>query len=78
MHKVFKNHEGNDIAASIFGKEPDPLVVFLHGGGQTRFAWDDAAKNISEKGFFVITYDLRGHGDSFWSQEGNYPVFIKR
>ena len=31
MHKVFKNHEGNDIAASIFGKEPDPLVVFLHG-----------------------------------------------
>ena len=28
MYKVFKNREGNDIAASIFGKESDPLVVF--------------------------------------------------
>ena len=74
MFKVFKNREGNDIAASIFGKEPDPLVVFLHGGGQTRFAWEDVAKNISEKGFFVITYDLRGHGDSFWSKEGKYTI----
>ena len=74
MYKIFKNHEGSDIAASIFGKESDPLVVFLHGGGQTRFAWDKAAKNISEKGFFVITYDLRGHGDSFWSQEGKYTI----
>lgn len=74
MYKVFKNREGNDIAASIFGKESDPLVVFLHGGGQTRFAWEDVAKNISEKGFFVITYDLRGHGDSFWSKEGKYTI----
>ena len=74
MFKIFKNFEGKDIAATVFGKESDPLVIFLHGGGQTRFAWDNAAKNISAKGFFVITYDLRGHGDSFWSKEGKYTI----
>jgi pimeloyl-ACP methyl ester carboxylesterase len=74
MFKTFKNLEGKDIAASVFGEESNPLVVFLHGGGQTRFAWDEAAESISQKGFFVITYDLRGHGDSFWSEEGNYRI----
>ena len=48
MLKVFKNFEGNDIAGSIYGEESDSLVIFLHGGGQTRFAWDNAAENISK------------------------------
>ena len=74
MFKIFKNFEGNDIAGSIYGAESDPLVIFLHGGGQTRFAWDNAAENISKKGFHVITYDLRGHGDSFWSETGDYKI----
>ena len=51
MHRTFKNLEGNSIAASVFGKESDPLVIFLHGGGQTRFAWDKAAESISQKVF---------------------------
>ena len=76
MLKVFKNFEGNDIAGSIYGEESDPLVIFLHGGGQTRFAWDNAAENISKKGFHVITYDLRGHGDSFWSETGDYKICL--
>ena len=74
MFRTFKNFEGENIAASVFGRASDPLVVFLHGGGQTRFAWDRAAEKVSQKGFFVITYDLRGHGDSFWSKEGNYRI----
>ena len=32
MFKVFKNREGNDIAASIFGKEPD-IKEFRFGAG---------------------------------------------
>ena len=51
MFKTFKNLEGRDIAASVFGEESNPLVVFLHGGGQTRFAWDKAAESISQKDF---------------------------
>ena len=74
MTEIFKNSEGDSIVASIFGNEDNPLVIFLHGGGQTRFAWRQAAENISNKGFYVITYDLRGHGDSFWSKKGNYKI----
>ena len=54
MFKVFKNCDGNDIAGSIYGEESDSLVIFLHGGGQTRFAWDNAAENISKKAFTLL------------------------
>ena len=74
MEKVFEISDGNNLAASIFGNEKNPLVIFLHGGGQTRFAWDNAAEIISAKGFYVITYDLRGHGNSFWSKAGHYSI----
>lgn len=74
MEKVFKNSDGQELAASTYGNKKNPLVIFLHGGGQTRFAWEKVAKKVSSKGFYVITYDLRGHGDSFWSEKGNYRV----
>ena len=35
----FKLKSGLDIAASSWGKEADPLIVLMHGGGQTRHAW---------------------------------------
>tara|TARA_X000001036_G_scaffold345451_1_gene325252 strand:+ start:432 stop:1271 length:840 start_codon:yes stop_codon:yes gene_type:complete len=74
MTEIFKNSDNESIAASLFGRSSDPLVIFLHGGGQTRFAWHQAAIKISKEGFYVVTYDLRGHGDSFWSREGNYRI----
>ena len=39
MTEIFKNSEGDSIAASIFGSEDNPLVILLHGGRQTRFTW---------------------------------------
>ena len=63
MERIFKDKDGQTIAATIYGQEENPLVILLHGGGQTRHAWDQASKNISEAGFHVVAYDLRGHGD---------------
>jgi len=74
MERIFEDHEGQNIAATIYGQEENPLVILLHGGGQTRHAWDEASRNISESGFYVVAYDLRGHGDSFWSKEGDYSI----
>lgn len=74
MERIFKDKDGQTIAATIYGHEENPLVILLHGGGQTRHAWDQASKNISEAGFHVVAYDLRGHGDSFWSKEGDYSI----
>jgi peroxiredoxin len=49
-------------------------VVFLHGGGQTRRSWGRAAAAVAQKGWQAITVDLRGHGESDWSDDGDYRV----
>ena len=78
MPEYFENEEGKKLAASTWGNKKNPLVIFLHGGGQTRFAWAEAGNKISQHGFYVIAYDLRGHGDSFWSKEGDYTIHAHR
>lgn len=49
-----------------------PWVVLLHGGFQTRASWRSAAEHLAERGYGVVTYDLRGHGDSGRSPDGDY------
>ncbi|OBK13714.1 peroxidase [Mycobacterium asiaticum] len=49
-------------------------MVFLHGGGQTRRSWTKVAAAVAERGFQAVTIDLRGHGESDWSDEGDYRV----
>lgn len=62
------------IAADAFGNPTDKPVIFLHGGGQTRHSWGDSAKIIAENGYYAILLDTRGHGDSSWSETGNYQM----
>ncbi len=70
----FKVSSGLNIAASSWGRESDPLVILLHGGGQTRHAWGETGKKLSQNGFYVLALDLRGHGDSDWHPDGEYGV----
>jgi pimeloyl-ACP methyl ester carboxylesterase len=65
---------GVRIAADRFGDPLAPAVVFLHGGGQTRRSWGRAAAAVAERGWQAITVDLRGHGESDWSEDGDYRV----
>lgn len=48
--------------------------MLLHGGGQTRHAWGTTAQVLADKGWHVISLDLRGHGDSAWDDEGDYTL----
>jgi peroxiredoxin len=65
---------GLRIVADRLGDPEAPAVVFLHGGGQTRRSWGRAAAAVAERGWQAITVDLRGHGESDWSKEGDYRV----
>jgi pimeloyl-ACP methyl ester carboxylesterase len=62
------------LVADIEGPEEASTVVLLHGGGQTRHSWADAMRALVERGYRVISYDARGHGDSGWSAAGAYGL----
>ena len=70
----FKVSPGLNIEATALGNPDDPLVILLHGGGQTRHAWRATAEKLSQSGFYAVAIDLRGHGDSDWSEEGDYAI----
>lgn len=66
--------DGVRIVADRYGDPTAPAVVFLHGGGQTRSSWGRAAAAVAAHGRQAVTVDLRGHGESDWSDEGDYRV----
>lgn len=67
----FVGAEDNRLAANLWDGHGHP-VIFLHGGGQTRRAWDATARQVAGNGMRAITVDQRGHGESAWVKSGNY------
>ena len=70
----FELPNGIVIAADAHGDSSAPTVLFLHGGGQTRHAWGGAAEALAALGYYAISMDHRGHGDSGWAPDGDYEV----
>ena len=69
-----KGADGFDLAAEITGA-PDAMPVLLaHGGGQTRRAWKRVTTDLADAGYCAIAFDMRGHGDSAWSDAGAYEI----
>jgi pimeloyl-ACP methyl ester carboxylesterase len=62
------------LVADAYGNRDDQPVVLLHGGGQTRHSWDNSARLLAAAGWYALTVDLRGHGDSDWSPDGVYSL----
>lgn len=60
------------LAADSWGDASRPPVVLLHGGGQTRHSWRKTAMQLADQGYFAVSFDARGHGDSSWSSQGDY------
>jgi pimeloyl-ACP methyl ester carboxylesterase len=55
--------DGTRLAYDVTGR--GPVVLLLHGGGQTRVPWHDLGyvKRLATE-FTVVTMDMRGHGES--------------
>lgn len=68
---VFTGASGNKLAADVFGEQGTP-VLLLHGGGQTRHAWQSTGSAIAREGSVAYALDQRGHGDSEWVADGAY------
>ena len=65
---------GVTIEFDLWGEVKEDAILFLHGGGQTRHSWNTTADKIIQTGGCAITLDLRGHGDSDWSDDGEYKL----
>ena len=70
----FETEPGFYVTGDAWGDPVNRPVLLLHGGGQTRHSWGDTAQLLAEAGWYAITLDARGHGDSDWSAEGHYGI----
>ncbi|MFJ2771056.1 alpha/beta fold hydrolase [Streptomyces sp. NPDC087300] len=72
--RTFEGHDGVPLTADTWGEATAPPVVLLHGGGQTRHAWARTGPRLAALGYRVVAPDLRGHGTSAWSADGDYDL----
>jgi pimeloyl-ACP methyl ester carboxylesterase len=72
--KLYPTDHGTQMAATNVGDPLAPPVLLFHGGGQTRHAWGGAARVLADRGWFAVSFDLPGHGDSDWVPEGVYDL----
>lgn len=56
-----------------WGNPDAPPLILQHGGRDHCRSWDWTAEELRHD-WHVICPDLRGHGDSEWSPEGNYGM----
>jgi non-heme chloroperoxidase len=64
--------DGLMLAGEAYGDSAAPPVLFFHGGGQSRNAWIGSAKAVAKAGYYGVSFDLRGHGDSDWAADSDY------
>ncbi len=69
-----RSHDGLELVADVGGPRDAPVVVLMHGGGQTRHSWSGAMRALMAQGYRVINFDARGHGESGWSPEKAYSL----
>ena len=66
--------DGIRLASDSYGDPDGPPVLLFHGGGQTRHSWHTTADTLAGQGWRAISVDLRGHGESQWSDNGDYSI----
>jgi non-heme chloroperoxidase len=61
---VVRTPDGVTIAAQEWGNPSGPEILFIHGFSQASLSWQRQVESDLAKEFRMVTYDLRGHGNS--------------
>jgi alpha-beta hydrolase superfamily lysophospholipase len=76
LHGTFYGSSKNDSAPAV-------LIVHAIGDSSRRKEYDNLARTLQGSGYAVLTFDLRGHGqsksvdkDEFWSQKYKNYTFV--
>jgi non-heme chloroperoxidase len=59
-----KTPDGLTISAQEWGNPAGPEILFIHGFSQSHLSWMRQVEGDLAKEFRIVTYDLRGHGNS--------------
>ena len=59
-----KTPDGLTISAQEWGNPAGPEILFIHGFSQSQLSWVRQVNSDLAKEFRIVTYDLRGHGNS--------------
>ena len=70
----FTTADGLSLAVDLSHASGQPTLLFAHGFGQTRGAWNAAAATMAAHGCRCVTFDSRGHGESGRSPGGDYHM----
>lgn len=65
---------GVRLVADVGGDPDHTPVLLMHGGGQTRRSWGTAVTALIARGYYVVSLDLRGHGESGWPEDADYSL----
>ncbi len=66
--------DGTRLHVEVFGAESGQTIVLAHGWTETLAFWTYVIRTLAAKGFRVVAYDLRGHGDSAAATGGDYAI----
>jgi len=61
---VARAPDGVSIAVQDWGNPAGPEILFIHGFSQASLSWAQQTSSELAKEFHIVTYDLRGHGNS--------------
>jgi pimeloyl-ACP methyl ester carboxylesterase len=73
MHNRRFRGAGLEINCVDYGGEGKPPLLFIHGGSAFGHWWDFVAPAFTDR-FHTLAMDLRGHGESGWSDSGAYNM----
>jgi len=59
-----KTPDSLTISAQDWGNPAGPEILFIHGFSQSHMSWMRQVDSDLAKEFHIVTYDLRGHGNS--------------